>query len=105
MMTHLLASPSTPTSRTRFALILVALLLIPALLRAATINVAAGGNLQAAIDAAQPGDTIVLPAGATFEGSFVLRYKPGTGTDADWITIRTSTPDSSLTPDARVTPS
>ena len=47
----------------------------------------------------------MLPAGATFQGSFVLRYKAGTGTDADWITIRTSTPDSSLTPDVRVNPS
>lgn len=83
----------------------VLLLFFPALqsrsLQAATINVPAGGNLQAAIDSAQPGDTILLAAGARFEGSFVLRFKPGTGTDADWITIRTSAPDSSLPPPGR----
>jgi hypothetical protein len=33
---------------------------------------AAGANLQAALDSAAPGDTIELPAGATFTGNFVL---------------------------------
>ena len=46
--------------------------------------VLAGDSLQAAIDAALPGDTIVLEAGATFTGNFVLPNKLGT----DWITIR-----------------
>jgi len=41
---------------------------------AATLTVNAGGNLQAAIDAAHPGDTIVLQAGATFDGPFKLRF-------------------------------
>jgi hypothetical protein len=35
-----------------------------------TINVAAGGAVQAAIDQAQPGDVIMLQAGATFTGNF-----------------------------------
>ena len=48
---------------------------------AATLTVNAGGDLQAAIDAAHPGDTIVLQAGATFNGPFRLRVK--NGTDAD----------------------
>ena len=30
-----------------------------------TVTVPAGGNVQAAVDAARPGDTIVLVAGAT----------------------------------------
>src|SRR5437764_13262790 len=42
-----------------------------------TINVTAGGNLQNAIDAANPGDTIKIQAGATFTGSFTLRAKSG----------------------------
>jgi hypothetical protein len=68
---------------------------------AATLTVNAGGNLQAAIDAAQPGDTIVLQAGATFDGPFTLRAKGGT----DYITIRSSTPDASLPLDGtRITP-
>ena len=52
----------------------------------ATLNVSAGGNLQTAIDSAQPGDTIVLQAGAVFTGNFILRAKTG----SDWIIIRTS---------------
>lgn len=51
-----------------------------------TISVPAGGNLQAALDAAQPGDQIVLKAGAVYKGNFRLRKKSGTG----WIVIRSS---------------
>jgi hypothetical protein len=67
----------------------------------ATLTVNAGGNLQAAIDAAQPGDTIVLQAGATFTGPFKLRAKNGTA----YITIRSSTADSQLpAAGTRITP-
>jgi len=61
---------------------------------AATIAVNAGGNLQTALNTAQPGDTIVLQAGATFVGNFTLPAKPG----ASWITIRSSASDASLPP-------
>ena len=54
-----------------------------------TISVPAGSSLQAAIDAAEPGDQIVLQAGATYTGTFTLRKKAGSGPDR-WITIRTS---------------
>ena len=53
---------------------------------ASTISVGAGGNLQAAINGAQPGDTIALQPGATFTGNFTLPFKGG---DA-LITIRTA---------------
>jgi hypothetical protein len=46
----------------------------------ATRYVPRGGNLQQALDAANPGDTILLEAGATFTGNFVLRAKQGDGT-------------------------
>jgi len=70
--------------------------------QAATITVNAGGNLQAAIDAAKPGDTIVLQAGAVFTGSFKLPAKGG----GAYITIRSSAPDSSLPPaGTRISPS
>jgi PKD repeat protein len=59
---------------------------------AATIYVAAGGDLQAALNAARPGDTVILQANAEFVGNFVLPAKSG---DA-WITVRTSTPDTGL---------
>ncbi len=66
-----------------------------------TIAVAAGGDLQAAINSAQPGDTITLQAGATFTGNFSLPPKSGNG----WIIIRTSTPDAALPPPGtRVSP-
>ena len=67
-----------------------------------TIAVSSGGDLQAALNAAQPGDVITLQAGATFTGPFTLPNKTGTG----WITVRTSAPDTSLpAPGTRVNPS
>ncbi|HWQ35194.1 MAG TPA: hypothetical protein VNQ79_20280, partial [Blastocatellia bacterium] len=66
-----------------------------------TLTVPAGGDLQAALDSAQPGDVISIQAGATFTGNFTLPNKPG----SDWIIVRTSTPDSSLpAPGTRMTP-
>ncbi|HKG20614.1 MAG TPA: hypothetical protein VKC34_01835 [Blastocatellia bacterium] len=64
---------------------------------------AAGGrNLQAALDQAAPGDTILLEAGATFTGNFVLPKKAG---GAGWVTVRSSAGDSELPPPGtRVTP-
>jgi hypothetical protein len=59
---------------------------------AATITVNAGGNLQTALNSAQPGDTILLQAGATFTGNFTLPVKSGTA----YITIRSSAADTSL---------
>lgn len=57
----------------------------------ATITVHAGEDLQAAIDEAHYGDTIVVEAGATYTGPLRLRDKGvGAGNDADYITIRTS---------------
>ena len=44
----------------------------------ATIVVRANDDLQAAIDRARPGDTLLLEPGATYVGSFVLPAKEGT---------------------------
>jgi hypothetical protein len=44
---------------------------------AATRSLAAGDDLQAALDAAQPGDEILLASGATYSGNFVLPRKSG----------------------------
>lgn len=52
-----------------------------------TIQLAAGGDLQAALDSASPGDEIVLQAGAVWTGNFFL---PPKGDSQKWITIRTS---------------
>ena len=61
----------------------------------------AGGDLQAALNAAQLGDVITLEAGATFTGNYTLPNKSGSG----WIIIRTSAPDASLPPPGtRITP-
>lgn len=45
-----------------------------------SIVVPAGGDLQAAINQAVPGDEIVLQAGATYTGSFYLPVKSGAST-------------------------
>jgi hypothetical protein len=66
-----------------------------------SINVAAGGDVQAAIDRARPGDVIKLQAGATFTGNFRLPNKSGSG----WVIIRSSAEDADLPPPGtRVTP-
>ena len=73
---------------------LVVLLWTAPELEAATIFVAAGGDLQQALNAAQPGDTILLQENAEFVGNFVLPAKTG---DA-WITLRSAAPDTVLPP-------
>ena len=83
-------------NRWRCALVFVATLgCVTASVEAATIYVAAGGDLQKALNAAQPGDTIVLEPNAEFVGNFVLPKKVG---DA-WITLRSATPDNDLPPE------
>jgi FG-GAP-like repeat len=54
--------------------------------QAAIISVPAGGDLQAALNNAQPGDTIVLEPGATYVGNFILPSKGG----SSFITVSTS---------------
>jgi hypothetical protein len=67
-----------------------------------TITLPDGGDLQAAIDSAQPGDTILLTPGATYRGIFNLPAKIGDS----YITIRSAAPDSALPGDGvRITPS
>lgn len=46
---------------------LVGMVLLPGVARGATINVSAGGSIQAAVNAASAGDTIVIAAGGFFE--------------------------------------
>ena len=59
---------------------------------AATIYVAAGADLQGALDRARPGDEILLAESAEFVGNFVLPLKTGDG----WITVRSAAPDTLL---------
>jgi hypothetical protein len=66
------------------------------------VRVPAGASLQAAIDAAQPGDALVLDAGAVYRGPFRLPRKDGSG----WITIGSAAAGSGLPePGQRVQPS
>jgi carbohydrate binding protein with CBM6 domain len=65
---------------------------------AATLTVCATGcaysDFQQALNASQPGDTILLRAGETFIGNFVLPAKSGSNTSP--ILIRSDAPDSDL---------
>lgn len=79
-------------------LTVTALLLFVGAASAETITVPSGGNLQAAINTAQPGDVIIVEAGATFRGPFELVAKSG---DAE-IVIQSS--KISEIPQGRVSP-
>jgi hypothetical protein len=76
-------------------------------LTGSTHRVAAGENLQAVLDQAQPGDTIELEAGAIFTGPFVLPRKPlPPDGKPRWILIRSAAPAGALPPEGtRVDPS
>src|SRR3954453_8711168 len=67
---------------------------------AANINVPANGDLQAALNAVQGGDTVTLAAGATYTGHFQL--KPNSS--SQWITIQSSGA-ASMPAGTRVSPS
>jgi hypothetical protein len=69
---------------------------------AAIISVPAGGDLQAAINRAAPGDVVTLAPGATYTGNFVLPVKQGNAV----ITIRTDVSDLGALPKPgqRITP-
>src|SRR5437867_704029 len=49
------------------------------------IAVPSGGDLQAALDSARPGDVVTLEPGAVYRGPFTLPKKSGSG----WIVVRT----------------
>lgn len=66
-----------------------------------TLYVPAGGDLQAALDEAGPGDILALEAGAVFVGNFTLPKKSG----ADWTVIRTAEPQGLPSSGVRITPS
>ena len=96
---HMTISAPHPMLRAAAFILLV---FTPAVANAATILVRAGENLQTAINAAQPGDTLLLEAGATFSGNFVLPVKTGD----TYITIRSAGADAQLPgPGTRIAPS
>ena len=69
----------------------------------AIITVNAGDDLQAALNAAQCGNTIQLQAGATFTGIF--KFPARSCDNNHWIIVRTSSPDSALPAEGqRLTP-
>jgi hypothetical protein len=65
------------------------------------IDVRPGGDLQAALNIARPGDTIALAPGAVYVGNFTLPAKGG----GAFITLRSATPDHLLPgPNTRIDP-
>jgi uncharacterized protein YjdB len=67
------------------------------------ISVPAGGDFQAALYAAKPGDVIELANGATFSGNFDLANKNTTSTN--WIVIRPANMAGVPAEGSRMTPS
>jgi hypothetical protein len=68
-----------------------------------TITVNSGGDLQSALNSVQCGDTILLQAGATFNGVFTFPAK--SCDDNNWIIVRTNADDSLLPAEgSRLTP-
>ncbi|MBV9725149.1 MAG: hypothetical protein JO299_08230 [Gammaproteobacteria bacterium] len=67
----------------------------------ASISVGAGGDLRAALEKANPGDTIVLQAGATWTGPFKL---PNKTTGSGWIYVVSSQLSSLPSAGTRVSP-
>ena len=96
---------SSGVCHARFRVVFVSILAllslagVPDRASAATLTVCASGcaysDLQLAINTALPGDTILLRAGETFIGNFVLPDKAGDGLP---ILIRSDAADSSLPP-------
>jgi cellulose synthase/poly-beta-1,6-N-acetylglucosamine synthase-like glycosyltransferase len=68
--------------------------------RGRAIHVRASGDFQAALEAARPGDDVVLEAGAVFRGPFTLPRKRGKG----WIVVRSSAIERLPLAGTRVTP-
>jgi len=64
------------------------------------VFVPSGGDLQAALDDARPGDIITLEPGAAFVGNFTLPRNTG----ADWIVIRTAAQQSLPPAGSRIAP-
>lgn len=89
-------------SATRASAFAVLCLVVAASAEAATHSVPPGGDLQAALNAAQPGDVVLLAPGATYVGNFRLPLKPDTTT---FITVRTDAAAASLpAPGVRTSP-
>jgi hypothetical protein len=85
-------------TRSHFALLIA--LLSGASARATVIHVPGGGDLQAAINKANAGDTITLAPGWTYTGNFKLVRKAGTS----YTTITTADPSSVPPEGQRISP-
>jgi hypothetical protein len=69
------------------------------------VRVAAGGDLQAALNGAQPGDEIRLASGATWTGNYVIPATTSCSVSS-WITLRSDVADTQLpAAGTRITPS
>jgi hypothetical protein len=89
------------TAQASLGLALVVSLLSARPAGAATVTVTSAAGLQPALNAAVGGDTIVLLAGVTYPGNFLLPVHAGSG----YVTVRSSTSDALLPPaGTRLTP-
>jgi hypothetical protein len=99
---HFSAARPRRAVRLSLTLVAMALMLSPVASRQLTaIRVPDGGDLQGAINAARPGDVILLAPGARYTGNFVLPRTPDL--IQSFITIRTES-DALPRPGERITP-
>jgi len=92
LASFLLSIPSSAATYPTLPTATVDVTCCPAVTRTVAVHTAAA--LQAAFDNAALGDEIVLDAGATYEGNFIIRIPTGS---SGWVTVR-STGFSSLPP-------
>src|SRR3982750_240313 len=81
-------------------LAILSILCTPTVMPGASISVAPSAAFQTALNSAVAGDVIVLTAGVTYTGNFIL---PNRGSLADYITIQSSLA-ATLPPGRRVRP-
>lgn len=62
--------------------------IVRSILSTITFGIVDAADLQSAFDNAQPGDEILLPAGATYTGNYRLPTRPCSG----WVTVRSDVP-------------
>ena len=103
LLTRVVSAQAPAESRAEQPRVFLTTAALPAPAAGRTVTrIGSGGNLQAALNSAQPGDVIELAKGASFTGNFILPNKNTASTS--WIVIRPSNYASLPQEGVRMTP-